>query len=131
MCSFSNYLESNILNHIFGKSNYSATDVYVGLLHLEPNEDGTSVCEPVSSSYARVKTNVSSWDIAVEGLMENVGNITFPMACEKWGLVTYFGLFDTQSGGNILAYGRLSPSITINSGDIPRFGPGDLIISLD
>jgi hypothetical protein len=53
------------------------------------------------------------------------------MACENWGLVTYFALFDAASGGNILAYGSLSPSITVNSGDIPRFGPGDLIVNLN
>lgn len=131
MCSFSNYLESTILNHIFSKSSYSSPNVYIGLLKAEPNEDGSSVSEPDCPGYARVQTNASSWEDASEGLIENISNITFAMACENWGRITHFALFDANSGGNILAYGSLSPSKIINSGDIPRFTPGDLIISLN
>lgn len=131
MCSFSNYWESSILNHIFGKSNYSLTKVYIGLLTNEPNEDGTSISEPDFPSYARVLTNASSWDMAFEGSIENISNITFAMACENWGKITHFALFDTASDGNILAYGSLSPSKNVNSGDIPRFAPGDLLVCLD
>jgi hypothetical protein len=131
MCSFSNYMESNILNHIFGKSNYCLSNIYVGLLSVEPNENGTSVSEPDCPSYTRVETNASSWDQALEGMIRNVENITFSIACENWGTVTHFALFDAFSRGNILAYGKLSPSITICSGNTPRFAPGDLMISLD
>ena len=131
MCSFSNYLESNILDHVFGKSNYSVPDVYIGLLLEEPDEDGVSLSEPQCSSYTRAATNASCWDDATEGLMENVTNITFAMACQNWGTITHFALFDSKSGGNMLACSRLSPSKTINSGDITRFAAGDLIISLD
>lgn len=131
MCSFSNYLAGNILNHVFGKSDYSLPQVYVGLLSEEPNEDGSTALEPDCPSYARAVTNVSSWDSAFEGAVENVSNITFPMACECWGKITHFALFDALTGGNVLAYGSLSLSKIINSGDIPIFTPGDLITSLD
>ena len=131
MCSFTNYLENNVLNHIFGKTSYSLSQVYVGLLSKEPNEDGSSVSEPDCQSYARAVTNSSSWQAAVEGLIENNSNITFAIACENWGTMTHFALFDAASGGNVLAYGSLSPSKTVNSGDKPSFSPGDLIISLD
>ena len=130
MCSFSNYCQSSILNHIFGKEEMSSTEIYVGLLTQPPNEDGSSVSEPESQCYARVSTNASSWDDAFEGSIENINNISFPMACENWGKVTHFALFDAESGGNILAFGSLSPSKNINSGDIPRFAPGDLIVCL-
>ncbi len=129
MCSFSNYLANNILNHAFGKSDYSLPQVYVGLLSHEPDEDGTSVSEPNTPSYTRSVANASSWDTAFEGAIENISNIIFPMACESWGKITHFALFDAGSGGNMLAYGILSPSKTINSGDIAAFGPGDLITS--
>ena len=131
MCSFSNHWENSIINHIFGKSSYSCPEIYIGLLTHEPNEDGTSVSEPECSGYARVLTNASSWDDAFEGSIENINNITFGIACENWGKITHFALFDAASSGNVLAYGRLSPSININSGDIPRFAPGDLIVCLD
>ena len=131
MCSFSNYCQSSILNHIFGKSDYCLPEVYIGLLTNEPNEDGTSVSEPDCPSYARVLTNASNWDDAFEGSIENISNITFSMACENWGKITHFALFDASYGGNVLAYGSLSPSKNVNSGDIPRFAPGDLIVCLN
>ncbi|MBN1974198.1 MAG: hypothetical protein JW787_11200 [Sedimentisphaerales bacterium] len=131
MCSFSNYWESSILNHFFGKSDYSLPEVYIGLLSNEPNEDGTGVSEPDCPSYTRAGSNASSWDTAFEGSIENISDITFPLACEDWGKVTHFALFDSESGGNILAYGSLSPMVTISSGDIPKFAPGDLIVCLD
>ena len=101
------------------------------MLAGEPDKEGSSISEPECTSYARAVTNASCWDTAVESLIENVSNITFTMACESWGTMTYFALFDEAVGGNVLAYGKLSPSKTINSGDIPRFAPGDLIVSLD
>lgn len=131
MCSFANYLENKILNHVFGKSSYSLPNVYIGLLSTAPNDDGSSIAEPDCPSYARVTTNASVWQTAIQGLIENVNKITFAMACENWGTMTHFALFDAASGGNILAFGSLSPSKTVNSGDIPRFAPGDLIISFD
>jgi hypothetical protein len=131
MCSFSNYLANNILNHAFGKSDYSLPQVYVGLLSKEPDEEGSSILEPDCPSYARTVTNASSWETAFEGAIENMSNIIFPMACECWGKITHFALFDAVSGGNLLAYGILSPSKIINSGDIPAFAPGDLITSLN
>ena len=131
MCSLSNYCQSSILNHIFGRSNFSSPEVYIGLLTTEPNEDGSNVSEPECQSYSRVSTNASSWDDAFEGSIENISNITFSLACENWGRITYFALFDAVSGGNILAYGSLSPSKDIKCGDIPRFAPGDLIVCLD
>lgn len=131
MCSFSNYLESKILNHVFGKSDYSSPNVYVGLLSGEPNGGDSPISEPDCPSYTRVETDASSWGQVTDGLMENAENITFSMACENWGTVTHFALFDAVSGGNVLAYGNLGPSVTISSGNIPRFAPGNLIISLD
>lgn len=131
MCSLSNYCQSNILNHIFSKSNFSSPEIYIGLLAHEPNKDGTSISEPNCPSYARVLTNASFWDEAFEGAIENISNITFNMACENWGKITHFALFNAVTGGNILAFGRLSPSKEINSGDISKFAPGDLIVCLD
>ena len=131
MCSFSNYWESSILDYAFGKAGYSPPNVYIGLLYAEPNEDGSAVSEPQCQSYCRVQTNAASWDAAFEGSIENISNITFAMALENWSKITHFGLFDAAAGGNLLAYGCLGPSKNINSGDIPRFAPGDLIICLN
>ncbi len=43
----------------------------------------------------------------------------------------HFALFDTASGGNMLAHGSLSVSKLISSGDTVKFAAGDLDVSLD
>ncbi len=73
MCSFSNYLANNILNHVFGKTDYSLPQVYVGLLSQEPDEDGSLISEPDCPSYTRSVTNASSWETAFEGAIEQAG----------------------------------------------------------
>ena len=131
MCGFSKYCQSNILNHVFGKCIFSSPEVYIGLLMSEPNKDGSSISEPECQSYIRISTNAVDWSNAFEGSIQNVSDIIFAMACENWGKITHFALFDATTNGNMLAYGNLRPSKNINSGDIPRFAPGDLVIRLD
>ena len=41
------------------------------------------------------------------------------------------GVFDALSGGNLIAYGALTTSKTIDTGDVFRIPAGDLDITLD
>ena len=45
--------------------------------------------------------------------------------------MTYVGVSDALSGGNLLASGALTVSKTISSGDVFRIPTGDLDITLD
>jgi hypothetical protein len=64
-------------------------------------------------------------------MIDNANEITFPQASGNWGTLTHFALFDTASGGNMLAHGALSISKTISSEDTAKFAAGDLDVSLD
>jgi len=131
MGSFSNYWENKILDHVFNKAAYSAPTIYVGLSTADPGESGSGLAEPSGNGYSRVQTSASIWSSASGGSLSNSQDVTFPEATGSWGTVTHFVLMDAASGGNVLAYGSLSQSKTVSSGDTVKFATGGLGISLD
>lgn len=125
--SFSNYLENKVLDHVFGGSAYTApSTLYVGLFTSDPGEAGGGT-EVSGGSYARqtitftVTGSQASSSAAVE----------FPTATASWGTITYAAVYDAVSAGNLLAYGALTASKTIDSGDVFRIPSGDFDIDLD
>ncbi len=131
MGSFSDYWENEILDHIFGKGNYTPPTIYVGLSTADPLDDGSGLAEPSGNSYARVQTSAGDWNTASGGTIDNANDITFPEATGSWGTITHFGLFDAASGSNLLAHGTLSQSKSITTSDTAKFAAGDLDVSLD
>ncbi len=132
--SFSDFLEDEILDHILGNSAYSApATVWVALSTTTPNDDGTNFTEPVGGSYVRaeVTNNLTEWSAAAGGSKSNANTIAFVQATASWGLVTYFGIYDALSGGNLLFWAALTASKTVDSGDLIAFGSTKLIVTLD
>jgi hypothetical protein len=125
--SFSNYLETEILDHVFGGNAYSApATIYLGLFTSNPDEDGSGT-EISGSGYARksvaftVSGNTASNSAAVE----------FDTATGSWGTITHVGIFDASTSGNLMAYAALTASKAIETGDVFRVPSGDLDITLD
>jgi hypothetical protein len=125
--SFSNYLETELLDHVFANNAYtSPTTVYVGLFTSNPDEDGSGT-EVSGGSYARqsgsftVSGNTATTSAAIE----------FPTATASWGTITHIGIYDASTAGNLLAYAGLTASKAIASGDVFRIPAGDIDITLD
>lgn len=131
MGGFSDYWESKILDHLFGKGSYTPPTIYVGLSTADPTDDGTGLAEPSGNAYARVQTSTSDWNAASNGSLDNTNEITFDQATGSWGTITHFALFDAATAGNMLAHGALSQSKAIGESDTARFEASDLQISLD
>lgn len=131
MGSFSNYLENEILDHLFGKATYASPTIYVGLSTSDPGDDGAGLAEPSGGSYARVATAATDWNTASSGSLDNATAIEFAEASASWGTITHFALFDAASSGNMLAHGSLTTSKTVSSGDTASFAAGALDITLD
>lgn len=127
--SFSNYLETELLDHVFTNSAYtSPTTVYVSLHTANPDEDASGAEVSTSgTAYARqagtfsVTGNTATTTAAVE----------YPTATAGYGTVTHVGIWDASSAGNMLAYAALTASKTISTGDVFRIPAGDLDITLD
>ena len=125
--SFSDYLETEILDHVFAGNAYSApATIYIGLHTSNPDEDDSGT-EVSGGSYAR-----QSMAFSVSGnTASNSAAVEFPTATASWGTVSHVGLYDASTAGNLLAYAALTASKTIDSGDVFRVPSGDLDITLD
>ena len=126
--SFSNYLETEILDHVFAGAAYTAPSTkYLALFTAIADGEAGSVTELSGSAYARqtvaftTSGNTTSNNAAVE----------FPTATGNWGTVTHVGVYDASSSGNLMAYATLSASKTIETGDVFRVPSGDLDITLN
>jgi hypothetical protein len=131
MGSFSDYLENELLDHLFGKGSYPPPTIYVALSTANPLDDGSGLAEPSGNNYARVQTAATDWNAASSGFIDNAAVIEFNEATGSWGNITHFALMDAASGGNLLVHGALSTSKSIGTGDTAEFAAGDLDISLD
>lgn len=136
---FTNYLDQKLVELVFSDTAYTVpATLYVGLSTTTPAQTGTGFTEPAGSGYARVAVtnNTTNWVAAgsqpATGYeMENGTAITFPAATGSWGTVTYFGIFDAATAGNLLAYGALTTSQTISSGDTASFAVDALTVTLN
>lgn len=134
MSSFTDFLENELLDHVFGDSAYTApSTLYIGLSTTTPNDDGSNFTEVSGNNYARVavSNNLTEWPAASGGSKTNGNAITFPEATGSWGTITHAGIFDASSGGNLLAVGPLDTSRTIDSAEVLEIPATGLTITLD
>ena len=131
MSQMTDYLEGQIRAHIFRTATFTKpTGLTVHLYTAAPGEAGGGT-EVSGGSYAAVARNPldANWTAAssTDGSTDNAASITFPAPTANWGLVTHVGIKDQAS--NLLLYGALTVSKTVNNGDpAPSFPVGELDI---
>jgi hypothetical protein len=131
--SFADYAENIVLDHVFGKTTFTAgANLYVGLSTTTITDAGGNITEPSGGAYARVTiaNNKTTWTTASGGSISNAITITFASATSAWGTVTDMFISDSSSAGNIYVYDDLTTSKAVTSGDTVQFNPGDLTINL-
>jgi hypothetical protein len=135
MGSFTDYLENALLDHVFGTGegkslSYTQPDKYIALCTVAVTDTatGATITEPSSPSYSRVIKH--TWDLAAAGATENTSTITFAQATANWGTILDFAICDAVTGGNVIAYGSLTISKSVASGDTPKFASGDIDVTL-
>ena len=127
--SFSNFLETKVLDHVFGGTAYTApATLYLGLHTSNPAEDdsGTEVSTSGTAYARQTVTFTTSGDTT-----SNTAAVEYPSATASYGTVTHVGVYDASTAGNLLAYGALTTSKAIATGDVLRIPAGDLDITLD
>jgi len=125
--SFSNFLETEVLDHVFGGNAYTAPGTLYTVLYTSAPSDTGGGTELSGSGYARQATAFTvSGDTA-----SNTSAEEWATATGSWGTITHVGVFDAATSGNLLAYGALTASKTIATGDVFRIPAGDLDITLD
>jgi hypothetical protein len=139
MGSFTNFMELELLDMVFGGESYTIPSFfYLGLSKTAIDDDGTNITEPDSANgYQRVEltNDMTTWQIAEisegNGRKVNDIEIEFPEATADWGVIVDFFIADSLTGGNILGYGSLDEQREIIQGDIAKFLRETLIITLD
>jgi hypothetical protein len=148
MAAMSDYLENRLIDHVFRGVAYTApTNIYIGLFTATPSDSGGGT-EVSGGSYARspaIACTTTAWastggattttnpSAGTSGTTSNNAAVTWAVApTANWGVVTSIGAFDASTGGNLLFYGALTTSKTINSGDAaPSFAISALTFTID
>jgi len=126
--SMSDYLENALLNAVLRNTPYtSPSQVYVALFTSDPTDANTGT-EVSGGGYARQPV---TFNAPTNGQVTNASDILFPVATASWGTVTHVGIYDAQTGGNLLFSGALTTSKTISANDQLKIAAGSLSISLD
>lgn len=130
----SNYLENKILDHVLTSTSYAApTTRYIGLFtnasgNAATNlEAGTLTDEVSGGSYAR---ETVTFGAASNGQSQTNATVTFTTATANWGTITHVAVMDASTSGNVLFWGAVTTSKTIETGDSFQISSGNLTISL-
>lgn len=137
MAGFTDTVEQALLNHFFTDPTYTPpTTLYLALSSTTPTEAGANFTEPSGGAYARVSTVAADWDAATGTAPATKANgavKTFPTATADWvaaANLTYFGIFDASTAGNLLCFGALTVAKPVLNGDTASFAAGALVLKL-
>jgi len=127
MAEMSNFLEDALINATLRNTSYtSPTTTYLALYTSDPTDADTGT-EVSGGSYARQAITFSA---PSNGATSNSAAIEFPTATGSWGTVTYVGIRDAVTSGNLLYHTALDASKAIDTGDIFRISSGNLTVTL-
>jgi len=140
----SDYLENKIIDLVLrGQAFTAPANAYIALFTVSPSDSGGGT-EATGGSYARVAVSgaLASWagtqsagsttaSTGTSGTTSNNAVITFPTPSAGWGTLVAFGIYDASTSGNLLIYGSLGTSKTINTGDTVSFAIGTLSWQID
>jgi hypothetical protein len=141
MTAASNYLEKKVLDHVLRNTAYSqpsglwlalfnntsgnaATNLEAGTLTDETSTSGTAYVRKTIAFDAATGTNPT---VAL-----STATVTFDAATADWGTITHVAIMDsvTAGAGNVLFYGAVTTSKTIQTGDTFQVTAGNLTIAL-
>lgn len=119
-----------------------AATLYVGLwtAAISDTSTGSAASEVTGGSYARkaVNNSATNWNAATGSggniTVSNLSTVTFVQATASWGTVSYVGLTDASTAGNMLYWTQLGTAKTINNLDQASFtggAPGNLQVQED
>lgn len=134
MSAASNYLENAVLNHVLRNTVFTQPGaLYLGLFRNTSGnaaanlEAGTLTDEVSGGSYAR---KTVSFAAASGGTAATSATVTFDTASANWGTITHVAVLDSLTSGNVLFWGAVTTSKTIETGDTFQVSSGNLTISL-
>lgn len=125
MAALSNVHAASILNTSLRSGTY-----YLGLFLTDPTPNATGT-EVSSGGYARKIISFEA-PALVNGRQQvrNQGAVDFGVITADIGTISYWGVFDSLTGGNLLWFGPFSRSKTVFNGDAITISPGAISCNL-
>jgi hypothetical protein len=138
MSAASNYLENAVLNHVLRNTAYTQpSGLWLALFTNTSGsaatnlEAGTLTDEVTTSSSAYAREAVT-FAASSGGSAATSATVTFDAATANWGTITHVAIMDgdTAGAGNVLFWGAVTTSKTIETGDTFQVSSGNLTVSL-
>jgi len=141
MSAMTDVFENLLADHLFRTTAYTRpTGLTIHLYTATPGETGGGT-EVTGGSYASVANNPAdaNWrgthgsttgaSSGTGGQVDNAGQLTYPTPTANWGTITGMAIKDQAS--NMMFYGALTTSKTVNNGDpAPYFAANALTVTL-
>lgn len=129
LLSKSNYWKTACLNAALrGVPFTPPAKVYIALYTSDPTDADTGQ-EVTGGGYSRVEATFTAPTIVNRrAVTSNTADVAFPIATGDQGIVTFVGIRDAATGGNLLYHGAVAKPRNILENDLIRFLAGQLII---
>jgi len=136
MASFSDYLETRVLDHVLSDGAFTEpANVYIALATTAPTDatTGATLAEAAYTGYTRIELLATDLSAASAGSKTNSAAITFPACTGSSSTVVGFAILDgsTLGAGNMLMWGTTTSKVIDTSNTPPTIAIGGLVVNLD
>lgn len=127
---------SQLLMCYFARTAIPPASFYLALVRdvaPTPWASGLELDEPDVEDYQRVEVanDLLNWaNDSQPHEVASMASITFMEAVSDWGMIRYWALCDSPSGGNVLFNGDMENPVLVAAGDQVEIPDGDLSIEL-
>mgnify|MGYP001607407573 CR=1 FL=1 len=111
------------------ESGGSVATAYLDLFNGDPSDGASSVLALITGSATR--TNIAASLTTTAGIAQNTDTITIDAASSSTTNLSWVGIYDAATDGNLLMSGTVSASPTITEGNPVQFNPLGLSIDLN
>ena len=124
MAEASDYLEDELLDHVFGNATYtSPASVWVKLFLADPTDDGTG------TAALETTRKQATFGTASGGSITTTADIEWTNVSTT-ETYSHIGIYDASSGGNLLCHTALDASRAITAGENFTIPSGSLTVTL-
>jgi hypothetical protein len=138
MTAASNYLENKVLDHVLKNTAFTQpSGLYLALFNntsgnAAANLEAGTLTDETSTSGTAYARKAVTFAASSGGTAATSATVTFDAATASWGTITHVAVMDggTAGSGNVLFWGAVTTSKTIDTGDTFQVTSGNLTISL-
>ena len=129
MAALSNYAEKVLLDWLVTTGSATRPTAWYVVLYTAAPDDSGGGTEVSGFNYSR-KAITFAAATSPDGFTSNTNSLLFTAIGGAWGTVSYLGIFDAVTSGNLLWHGALTAGKTISDGDSLEFLAGDIGLAL-